>query len=187
MRILIVYGTSEGQTRKVATFLANRFSDQSHDVTLANIEDVPPSLDPAAYDAVVVAARVHSGRYPSSIRHFVRRNRAVLADRFSAFVSVSLLAAIDTDKTRAATVGYVAGFADKTGWRPPLVHHVAGARFYTRHGAFGRRILGWIDSKAWGKPIDTSRDHEWTDWQALGRFGDAFLAGAQPRQLRDVA
>ncbi len=188
MRILIAYGTTEGQTRKIATFLAERFTDQSHIVTLVDASALPPVLDVAACDAVVVAARVHASTYPSSIRRFVRRYRAALTDRPSAFVSVSLMAAMGTPRSADAMAGYVERFSRKTGWSPTMVHHAAGARFYTKHGAFGRWILRMIDSKAWGKQIDTSVDHVWTDWRALGRFGDRFLTAAMPaREVRSAA
>ncbi len=180
MRILIVYGTTEGQTRKIAAFLAHRFTDEAHEVRLADAADLPPALDPAAYDAILVAARVHAGKYPRTILRFVRRNRAILASRPSGFVSVSLFAAIDTDKSRARIGRYVERFARKSGWKPARVHQAAGGRPYTRYGAFGRWLLGRIDGKAWGRRVDTSFDHEYTDWGELGRFGDAFLAAAQP-------
>jgi menaquinone-dependent protoporphyrinogen oxidase len=176
--ILIVYGTSEGQTRKVATFLADRFSGQSHAVQLVDAADVPKSLDPATYDAIIVAARVHASTYPRSVRRFVKRHRAALEARPSAFVSVSMLAAMKTAKTEAAIAGYVDRFIKATGWQPAHIHQAAGGRPYTRHNALGRWILGRIDSKAWGKPVDTSRDYEWTDWEALRAFADAFLASA---------
>lgn len=186
MRVLIVYGTSEGQTRKVAGFLANRFNDQAAAVALVDARHPPADFDPAEFDAVVVAARVHSGRYPAPIRRFIRRNRHVLTTKLSAFLSVSLTAAIGTDKARAAVAGYVERLAHSTGWQPARILHVGGARFYTKHGAFGRWLLGRIDSKAWGKPIDTSRDMEWTDWQAVGHFGDEFLAGSRPNPEHSV-
>ena len=39
MKILIVYGTTEGQTRKIADFVANRFKQQSEYVTLTDATD----------------------------------------------------------------------------------------------------------------------------------------------------
>jgi menaquinone-dependent protoporphyrinogen oxidase len=183
MRVLIVYATSEGQTRKVATYLADRFLARSHSVTVVDADKPPTELDPGGYDAIVVAARVHSGRYPSSVRRFVRRNLATLTAKPSAFVSVSLMAAVGTAKAAGALARYVGRFSRKTGWTPRHVHHAAGARFYTRHGAVGRWILRKIDSKAFGQSMDVGRDHEWTDWDALGRFADAFLAAARTTEV----
>jgi menaquinone-dependent protoporphyrinogen oxidase len=178
MRVLIVYGTTEGQTRKVATFLADRFLAKSHSVTVVDADKPPAALDAAAYDAIVVAARVHSGRYPASVRRFVRRNRQTLMTKPSAFVSVSMMAARGTAKAPKALARYVARFARKTGWTPRHVHHAAGARFYARQSGFGRWILQRIDSSAFGKSVDVSRDHEWTDWDALAGFADGFAAAA---------
>jgi menaquinone-dependent protoporphyrinogen oxidase len=174
MNILVIYGTTEGQTRKVAQFLADRFAAKLHDVRLFNSDDLPDGVTPEDYDGVLMAARVHTGAYPPAIRRFIENHRDALTTRPTGFVSVSMSASRDGPRDRAAVVKYVERLFGQTGWHTNLVHHAAGARFYSRLGPFGRWVLRHIDSRP-GRPIDTSRDREWTDWQALGSFGDAFL------------
>jgi menaquinone-dependent protoporphyrinogen oxidase len=54
MKILIIYGTTEGQSRNVATFLKTRFERHHHYVLLKDANDSPPS--PAGFDAVLIGA-----------------------------------------------------------------------------------------------------------------------------------
>ncbi len=61
MQVLLVYGTTEGQTRKIATFLADRLARQGHQVVTVNAREagIP---DPRRFDAILVAASIHLGR-----------------------------------------------------------------------------------------------------------------------------
>ena len=53
MNILVVYGTTEGQTRKIASFMADRVHDRGEGVTLIDSTDVPKDLDVDGFDAVI--------------------------------------------------------------------------------------------------------------------------------------
>lgn len=183
MRVLIIYGTTEGQTRKIAQYLADRCREQSFDVTLVDAAAGLGGVDPHDYDAAILAARVHGGRFPHRIVRFARRHAADLSAMPSAFVSVSMMAAGDSAKARMTLSSYRIRLVRQTGWIAPFVHDAAGARFYTRHNAVGRWILGRIDRTVWGRPVDTNHDREWTDWDALGRFLDGFLAHAAPHAI----
>lgn len=183
MSILIVYGTSEGQTRKIAAFLARRLEDAGHAVTLADAIRQPVVPRASDFDAVIVAARVHAGRYPREVVRFVRANRAALGTMPNVFVSVSKSAARLAIGDDQRLQKYVGDFLHRTGWAPARVFHVAGARLYTRHGALGRWILGLVD----GNRFSTNRDYEWTDWAALETFADEFAAGLPPGHPEGVA
>jgi phytoene dehydrogenase-like protein len=67
MRVLVLFGTSEGHTHKIARFLSDRFSGQGHQVTMADARDLPVDLDPVSHDLVIIAARVHAGSYPRAV------------------------------------------------------------------------------------------------------------------------
>jgi menaquinone-dependent protoporphyrinogen IX oxidase len=47
---------------------------------------------------------------------------------------------------------------------------VAGAVHYTRYSA----LVRWLHQILKRQAPDTSHDHEFTDWEAVGRFGDQF-------------
>lgn len=175
MRILIVYGTTEGQTRKIANEIEGQLRGQGHECVEVDATQLPRSLDLASYDGVIVAARVHAGRYPRAVRAFVIGNREVLTALPSAFVSVSMAAAHHRAGDAQRAQGYVDQFLRSSRWQPRMVHHAAGARLYARHGAFGRFILGLVDAHRY----DPTRDHEFTDWASLKSFIRAWAKSAQ--------
>ena len=136
------------------------------------------------FDAVLVAASLHVGRYQSSIIHFVRAHRTDIASTTNAFLSVSLAAAGRDQKDIAGLKKCVADFIHETGWTPGRIHHVAGAFRYTAYGFLKRWAMKYIAYRK-GAPTDTSRDHELTDWDDLGKFADRFTA--EPPDARALA
>ena len=175
-RLLIVYGTTEGQTRKIAEHVAGGVAGWT--VTLHDATALPADLDPAAYDAVIVAASLHVGRHQTAVEHFVRRHRTALAASRTAFLSVSLSAAGD-EHDRQDAHDCAERFLSETGWRPDALHLVAGAFRFTEYDFFKRWIMRRI-AREKGTPTDTSRDWELTDWTDLDRFMAGFLHTAIP-------
>ncbi len=130
------------------------------------------ALDPARYDAVIAGASIHYGRHPGFLRTLVRKHRAALAARPCAFFSVSLSAGGPGAKPEAAS-RYLEKFLRQTRWRPQQTATVAGALQYSTYGAFKRLLMIMFVGLA-GGDTDASRDYEYTDWEAVRRFADAF-------------
>ena len=59
MNVLIVYGTTEGQTRKIAEWMATRIRERGHQAELRDSAALAPDLDLKAFDAFMIAASVH--------------------------------------------------------------------------------------------------------------------------------
>jgi len=177
MRILLVYATVEGQTRKIADHVAERLSGGGNDVTQIDATDVHKAPDASAFDVAIVAAPVHIGTFPAPLRRFVEKNSATLMARPGAFVSVSLTAASADESEIAELDQIVEKFSQETGWWPVSIHNAAGALKYTEYDFFRRWMLKRIARKE-GGPTDTNRDHEFTDWVALDKFVDEFVAQA---------
>src|SRR5688572_20658278 len=70
-RFLIVYGTTEGHTAKVAAAMASTLQERGASVSLQN-SAAPWTSDPADYSAVIVAASVHAGTYQRPLRRWVQ-------------------------------------------------------------------------------------------------------------------
>lgn len=175
MKLLLVYGTTEGQTQKVATFVADHLAQRGHQTQLVNAIEATAATDPAGFDAVIVAASIHAGRYQSAVTHFVREHLSAINARRNAFLSVSLAAASeDADDVRGLEQ-CLAHFTQQTGWSPRHIHHVAGAFRYTSYDFLKRWAMKYIASRK-GAPTDTSRDHELTDWGDLARFLETFVS-----------
>jgi menaquinone-dependent protoporphyrinogen oxidase len=166
MRFLIVYATTEGQTRKIAECIAGRLTAAGEMVRLIDAAAVPPDLDPRAYDRAILAASVHASRYQTALEAFARSHAAALNAMSTAFISVSLAASGHDAGDWKGLAACVSDLQRRTGWTPASVHHVAGAFRYTQYNLLERWALRYI---AWrkGGPTDISRDHEMTDWKAV--------------------
>ena len=171
-RILLLYATIEGQTARIAERIAHTLRHQGHSVEVLPADTARSDLDPAAYDAVIVGASIHYGHHPAYLRTLIRRHRDVLATRPGAFFSVCLSAGGPRPKPMAAQ-RYLDNFLRRTGWQPPLTASFAGALKYSLYGPIKRRVMIVIVGLGGGN-TDTSQDYEYTDWDAVERFADAF-------------
>ena len=177
MKLLLVYGTTEGQTHKIAQFVADHLARLGHNTEVVNAID-ETTADPGKFDAVIIAASVHAGRYQTAIIHFVSRHLAALAARPDAFLSVSLAAASKDEDDIQGIRQCVTHFTQQTGWTPQRTHHVAGAFRYSSYDFLKRWAMKYIAYRK-GAPTDTTRDYELTDWNDLARFIDSFAVTAQ--------
>jgi menaquinone-dependent protoporphyrinogen oxidase len=176
--VLLVYATDHGQTAKIA----GRIADALHAAGLGVVQhDVAqsPDVDPQDYDGVIVGASVHRAHHQRAAVDWVKRHRTALEGRPSAFFSVSLTAADDSDESRAATAKCVADFLDDTGWVPGTTARFAGALMYREYDVFTRVLIRLIAGHN-GGPTDMSRDHELTDWDMVARFAEDFAAQLAP-------
>ena len=183
MKVLIVYGTTEGQTEKISRFVADRLAERGHQTSVVNAIEPTRVADPDGFDAVIIAASVHVGHYQSAVVHYVREHLTAIDARPNAFLSVSLAAAGEDEEDIEGLKKCVADFTHKTGWTPNSVHHVAGAFRYTTYDFLKRWAMKYIAYRK-GAPTDTSRDYELTDWDDLTSFVDSFAKDrANPRQF----
>jgi menaquinone-dependent protoporphyrinogen oxidase len=174
-RMLIVYGTSYGQTEKIALRMATLLSAAGDTVTCTRADALPRGLAPRDFDGVIVGASVIRGRHQRSVRRFVRAHHDALNGKPSAFFSVSGSAAAADEPTRDAARRCMDEFLCESGWHPRLAASIAGAMSFTKYDPITRWILKRI-SRREGGPTDTSRDHELTDWTQVERFLRAFAA-----------
>jgi menaquinone-dependent protoporphyrinogen oxidase len=179
-RILIVYGTTEGQTRKIAQRIAAELDKLGHRVELRDSNTIAEPLAEHAFDAVMVGASVHESRHQAAVRHFVSANLAALERLPTAFFSVSLVASSPDAEDQMSAELLIETFIEETGWHPRLTRSVAGALRYTEYDFFKRWILKLI-MRHEGGPTDSSRDYEFTDWDDVARFAAEFarLCAAQ--------
>jgi menaquinone-dependent protoporphyrinogen oxidase len=177
-KVLVIYGTTEGHTRKIATFIADHVRAQGA------VVDVVDSATPAAaavqpiYGAAVIAGSLHEHLHQRSLVHFVKENVAWLNALPTAVVSVGLSAALPDADSQAQARNNLQYFLDETGLKPALAKTVGGALLYTKYDWFKRTMMRMI-ARQMGKDVDDTRDHEYTDWDDLRRFVDAFAAQAR--------
>ncbi len=177
-RILVLYGTTEGQTEKIARRLAETMRKEGCQVEVIDSRRLPAAFSLSSYDAALIGASMHAGGFQRAVRDFVRQHRTELQGIPTGFFSVSLTEAYPPGthpEERAELQRYISRFFEETGWQPQHSARFAGALAYSRYGFFKRQAMKSIARRT-GTPTDTSRDYEYTDWQAVARFGKAFAS-----------
>ena len=171
MKILIVYGTTEGQTRKISHFIEAILKDGSHEVTVADASQAPPP--PSSYDAVIIGASVHIHKYQSAVLRYITRHIEALNKIPSAFFSVCLAVASEMDEEHKEAAKITNDFLEHIGWKPLMTTQIAGALKYTQYDFFTRLVMKRI-AKREGRTTDTSKDHEYTNWDSVREFAEEF-------------
>ena len=165
MKILIVYATTEGQTRKIARHVFDVLAGEGHAAELIAAEEAG-GLDLAGFDAAVVAGSVHGGRFQKELVDWARAEARRLAEVPTLFLSVSLTAAGQDAQEWEGLRGCVARFAAETGWTPGRVEHVAGAFRFSEYDFFKSWAMRWIAAQR-DETVRPGEDREYTDWAAL--------------------
>jgi len=179
-KILIVYGTKEGQTAKIAQRIGDIAREQGKQVDVNNAREVPSNKSLKDYSAILVGSSIHAGHFNRSVLRFIRRYKSDLGSVPSGFFSVSLSDTMEA-KNRAMMDHQLDKFYEKCGWHPKTVGRFAGSISYTKYGFFTRHMMKWM-AQTQGNPTDTTRDHEFTDWNQVAEFANAFVTrkGEQP-------
>jgi menaquinone-dependent protoporphyrinogen oxidase len=175
-RVLVVYASHYGQTRAIAEKIAQRLRLREHVVDLLDAGGKIQLPAPESYDVVVLGSRIELGRHSSDVLDYIREHREALAKMPTAFFSVSMSASQATAGDDPK--GYLMKTFDTLGWHPVQQVAFAGALPYRRYGWLTRFIMKRI-SRREGHTIDTSRNHEFTDWTRVAAFADkiAYIAG----------
>lgn len=167
-RILILYSTTDGQTRKICERLQGVIEGQGYRVTLVDLE-AGSDFDLRAYDKLVIGARIRYGRHSPRVAEFVNRYREILVNKPSAFFSVNIVAR-KPEKNRPETSPYVRRFLRQVSWRPTQAAVFAGKLDYRKYGFWDRTIIRFIMWMTRG-PTDPTTVVEFTDWRQVEAFG----------------
>jgi menaquinone-dependent protoporphyrinogen oxidase len=172
-KIVIIYASRYGQTAKVAERIASTLRG-SHQVLLLPAGESAAFFDPRSCEGVIVAGSVHFGRHQRSIRQWVRQHAIILATLPSAFVSVSGAGGSPVEEGKREARRYVDEFLADAAWSPRKTAIFGGSVPYTRYGFFVRWFMKRLAVKR-GRDYDTTRDYEYTDWDAVEQFARDFL------------
>ena len=169
MNILLVYATTEGQTRKIAEFSAERLRALGHEVDLRDSRRPMHDLEMESYGAAVLAASVHQKTHQQSIADFAHARRAQLMSIPCLLISVSLAIAFENGEVEAQH--YVDLLVERIGFRPGHISLVAGALKFDEYDYYMNQI---VEHVVLADREDVSGDQEYTDWDTLGRELDQF-------------
>lgn len=175
--LLVAYGTTEGQTRKIAEFIAERLRIRGHRIDLIDTATPAALQVQPAYQGAILGGSLHQGRHQSSLLHFVKANHAWLSAMPVAVFSVSLSAALNDAESKSEVQRLLDAFVAEGGLKPCATRCIAGALKYTEYDYFKRLLMRMI-ARHQGQPTDTSKDYEYTQWDDVEAFVDEFLRTA---------
>ena len=167
-KILVVYSTTDGHTRKICDRLRQVMEQQAHQVTLVPVADAA-NADLDAFDKIVVGASIRYGRHRRDAVEFIERNAQLLNRKPSAFFSVSVVARKPA-KNQPHTNPYVRKLLRTIAWRPREVGVFAGKIDYPGYGFVDRLVIRFIMLLTNG-PTDPRAVVEFTDWAQVESFG----------------
>ena len=172
MQVLIIFDTVEGQTRKIADFVARRVLAEGNSVQYFSAEDKLGDISFDGIDKVVLAAPVHERRHPPGFEVLISTSRAELAARQTLMISVSLKAGFPEGRDEAQD--YLTEMKMRTRFEPTQEVLVAGAVRTASYDYFERQVVNNVvlDGRSVAL-VDGVR--EFTDWDALAETVDAFL------------
>ncbi|NNE51675.1 MAG: protoporphyrinogen oxidase [Sulfitobacter sp.] len=171
MKVLILYGTVEGHTGKIANFVTDQVREAGHEVALVDTDDVA-QISFEGVDAVILAASVHQRRHPKNFEASVSAHREDLRARKTLMLSVSLNAAFPEGLEEAGE--YLTEMKMRTNFTPDHEMLVAGAVRTGHYDYFAMQVVRHVVLR--GRDVDPEAgEHEFTDWDAVGAQVGAFL------------
>ena len=183
----VFYASTEGQTRRIAGRIADEIRKRGLDSRAIAIGSADAAqIEWPRIRGVAVGASVHVQKHQAEALQFARAFRRDLAAVPSLFFSVSLAAASKNASEVQAAERLAYEFVSQTGWQASRVASVAGRLAYTQYNWFIRLVMRRIAKKE-GASLDTTRDHEYTDWQQVDRLADDLATRVQRRDMLLVA
>ena len=173
LRILLLYGTTDGHTAKIARVLGEMLRQHGALVDVVDAGAAGPGPRAADYDGILVAASVHISSYQRGVQRWVRKHSDELKHKPSAFLSVCLGVLQHEPAVQKDLDVILERFFVRTRWRPALTKIVAGALPYSRYGRLKRWAMRRMARRA-GVETDPSRDYEYTDWNEVRAFTELF-------------
>ncbi len=167
-KILILYSTTDGHTIEICRRIKQTLEERGDEVELRNLKD-NPSLEPGAFDKVVIGASIRYGKHQPLVSEFIAKNQSTLETHPNAFFSVNVVAR-KPEKNTPETNPYLQKFLKKLDWQPQNLGVFAGRIDYPSLGFFDKqmiRLIMWITKG----PTDPTLTIEFTDWDKVEEFG----------------
>ncbi len=171
MRTLIIFGTVEGQTGKIARFVGDCVRESGGEAVLCDATQDEPVFERA--DKIILAGSVHERRHPKAFETLISQHRDAIAERPTLLLSVSLSAAFQDRIDEAQD--YADEMKLRTGLNPTCELLVAGAIRTESYDDYAARVLQQIVLRG-EEAVPAEKDHEFTDWFVLAAVVQDFIA-----------
>ena len=156
MKTLILYSTRDGQTKKIAQFIADKLGQN------AVVQSISETVDLTVFDQIVIGASIRYGHFDRKLYKFIEKQ--------TAFFGVNLTAR-KAGKDSPETNVYVRKFLQRIHWKPKQTAVFAGALLYPRYKLHDRLAIQLI-MRLTGGETDPTKEIEYTDWGKVTAFAD---------------
>ena len=170
MNSLIIYSTTDGQTKKICETLKENSIDKSFYEIIPIEEAFYKEIE--KYEKIIIGASIRYGRHSPKIYEFIKKNKEVLENKKSAFFSVNVVAR-KSEKNTPDTNPYIVKFLKKSKWHPKKLGVFAGKIDYPKLSFINKNVIKLIMFITRG-PTNTNNTYEFTDWQRVKRFINEF-------------
>jgi menaquinone-dependent protoporphyrinogen oxidase len=158
-RVLVAYASRMGSTAEIAEAIAERLRAFGLEVSAAPCDQAP---EPGGFDAVVCGSAIYASRWDMPARHFVRANKASLAQRPTWLFESGPCG--NLAEQRHETSRFVLRLAAEVGCQPPKVFggNLDPARAKSRvsrwvaNSDLAGDYRNWDDIRAWADGIARS-------------------------------
>ena len=141
-KILILYASTDGHTKKICNRLQKVIEQLGHQVTLVSVNE-ENQIDVQAFDKIVIGASIRYGKHSPKITDFINRNKLLLESKPNAFFSVNIVAR-KPEKNQPDTNPYMRKFLKQITWRPRELAVFAGKLEYPKYSFFDRLMIRLI-------------------------------------------
>ena len=166
MNSLIIYSTTDGQTKKICETIKDTSENKNFYEILSLEEAFNIEID--KYEQIIIGASIRYGKHNSRVYKFIKNNKDALDKKKSAFFSVNVVAR-KPEKSTPTTNPYIKKFLKKTNWRPNKLGVFAGKIDYPSLTFLNRSIIRLIMFITRG-PTDIKNVYEFTDWEGVKIF-----------------
>jgi menaquinone-dependent protoporphyrinogen oxidase len=176
MKAIVVYASKYGSTKGIAEFIAEKLQQQG---TQADVRPVDAVHNLGDYDALVVGSAAYMMHWLKEAVEFVRRNRAVLANKQVWLFSSGPLGTEvkDAQGRDLRVVSEAKEIAEFRGAINPLDHRV----FF---GAFDRKKLGFKDRMVAKTPAARAMfpEGDFRNWKDIEAWASSIAQELKGRQ-----
>ena len=170
MNSLIIYSTTDGQTKKICeTIKDNSINRDSYEI-ISLEEAFHKELE--KYEKIIIGASIRYGRHNPKVYKLIKNNKSTLDKKKSAFFSVNVVAR-KPEKGTPNTNPYIKKFLKKSSWQPKKIEVFGGKIDYPRLSFINKNIIRFIMYITSG-PTNINNTYEFTDWQRVKKFISEF-------------
>ena len=170
MKILIIYSSTDGHTKKICEVIKENLIDK-RELHLTSIENVS-GTNVQFYDYIIIGASIRYGKHNRKVFDFIEKNLNIIEKKKNAFFSVNVVAR-KNEKNTPETNPYIKKFLSKTRWKPKKLGVFAGKVDYPNYSFINKQIIRFIMFITNG-PTNTKNSYEFTDWNSVKKFISEF-------------